>query len=479
MKSKLTLVCLVLLAAAGGYLAAGMGKPLHQQGQATNQDEEPEILYWVAPMDANFRRDGPGKSPMGMDLVPVYAGDEAGEEGAISINPAITQNLGLRLGMATLKPFQRDFEAVGSVAWSGNDISKVYARTEGWLESFELNAIGQTIRSGETIFGIYAPQLVAAQEEYLSALKSGSRTSIRASYKRLLALGVTESQITKLEKSKAAQRLLGYVADEDVVVLSMAAAKGSYVTAQTEIATFVDTRRVWVLAEVHESAASGLAIGQAATVIMPSLPGRSWKAEISYIYPELVMPSRTVKVRLELPNEDRQFRAGMLAQVAIQYTQESALQIPKESVIRAKGGNRVVVSLGAGSYVVRPVLTGAENGNSVVVLDGLKNGDEVVTSAQFLLDAEANGYQALERLRSLRSASGTAEIWGFPRWGQIRLYHDAIAELDWGAMNMVFEVADSVDLMPFNKEDRVRFEIRETLSGGWEVTSINHLEAES
>jgi len=471
MNIKITIPLVLLAGAALGYWGAQQAQP--SAGNMTSEaSAEPEILYWVAPMDANFRRDKPGKSPMGMDLVPVYAGEQAGAENTVTISAATTQNLGVKTAEALVKPWVNSVTAVGEVTWDGNQVQKLYARAEGWLEKFNLNSVGQRISVGDPVYGLYAPKLVTAQEELLQALRTGNRVQINNSQRRLLALGLTEKQIQLVEKNRQTQRLVGYRVDSDAVVLSLEVAKGSYVTPTTEIATVVNTDQVWVEAFLPESDAARLSLGDPVSVYLPAFPNEVLEAELDYIYPELDRMTRSVKVRVVIANPTGRFRAGMFARVHIRSTQETSLQIPSQAVIRMRDGNRVVVARGDGQFTVKPVRTGAESATSVVIIDGLAAGDRVVTSGQFLLDAEANGQQALERLTAPRRATGTGTIWGFPRRGQIRLFHDEIESLDWSSMNRVFGVASDINLMPFNKEDRVRFHIQETLNGDWVLTAI-------
>lgn len=470
MKTKILVVVALLAAVTIGYF---LGRTTASQSTGSSKDnDEQEVLYWVAPMDAGYRREEPGKSPMGMDLIPVYAGTQSAVENSISIDPAIAQNLGVRTSEAKLSTWEKRIEAVGEIVWDGSKISKVFARTEGWLETFSIESIGQQIKQGENLFGLYAPQLVTAQQEFVTALKSGNRGLINNSRMRLRALGVSSHQVAEIERSRNVQRLLPYLAERSGVVKSLAAAAGSFVTPKTEIATIVGTEKVWVEAEVHESDIAAVSVGDAVLVSLAAFPERQLKAKLAYIYPELNPMTRTAKVRAVLANPDGQLRAGMFARLALISEQKEALQIPRESVIRARAGNRVVVAMGNGQFVVKPVLLGAESNVTSTVIEGLNAGDFVVTSAQFLLDSEANGYQALQRLASLRFATGTAEIIGFPERGSIRLLHDPVDSLAWPTMNMVFAVADEINLMPFNKTDRVSFSIREKLDGEWEVTHI-------
>lgn len=467
----ITLLALFAAVALGYFLGKGSG----QDSTPMAIDSEQEILYWVAPMDSNFRRDQPGKSPMGMDLVPVYAGGQSTDEFSVSISASTTQNLGVKTDEAVIKPWVNAISAVGEITWDGSQINKVYARADGWLETLNLNSIGQQLNAGDSLYGLYAPQLVTAQEEYLQALSSGSASQTNNSRRRLLSLGLSTTQVEQLKQRRKTQRLVDQRAERPSVVLSLEVATGSYVTPKTEIATLVNTDSVWVEAYLSESDASLISIGDPLSVSIPAYPQISVDARVDYVYPELDRTTRTVKVRAVINNPDGRYKAGMFARLDIKASHAAALQVPSQSIIRMRDGNRVVVANGDGLFSVKPVRLGAESANSVIVLDGLEAGDRIVTSGQFLLDAEANGQQALTRLNSLKTAEGSATILGFPQRGQIRLQHDPIPSLGWPSMNMVFAVSNSVNLMLLNKEDRVNIHISELLDGGWTVTSIEPL----
>lgn len=471
MKTKIFVLIALLATLVLGFLL-GQSSDNPDASSSNVAAGEDEILYWVAPMDANFRRDKPGLSPMGMDLIPVYANEQSSEEFGVSISPATTQNLGVRTAVASVQPWTEQALAVGEVAWDGSQVRKLYARSNGWLESLELNSVGQALDKGDLLYGLYAPQLVTAQEEYLQALKSGQTSLIRNSHKRLLALGFSRPQAEVLKQRGKPSHLSEYRVDQDAVVLSLTVAEGSYVTPTTEIATLANTEQVWIEAYLPESKATAVKIGDPVTVTFAADSTRTASATLDYIYPEINRRTRTVKVRAVLPNPQRHLKAGMFAKLRIHTQQDEALQIPNEAVIRTRDGNRVMVAQGNGQFSVKLVQLGAENAGAVVVLDGLSEGDLVVTSGQFLLDSEANGQQAIARLNALRTASGTATILGFPRRGKIRLMHDPIESLQWPAMNMVFGVANHINLMPFNKQDHVSFQFKEEMDGDWTITSI-------
>ena len=347
---------------------------------------EKKIKYWVAPMDANFRRDKPGKSPMGMALVPVYD-EPAGNGSDVTISAAVEQNLGVRTALVEKTEFVQTVKAVGSTMWNEASISMLHTRAEGWLETFNIASVGDRIEAGEILFEVFSPMLVTAQNEYLIAKRSGNRGLLRASEKRLLSLGITESQIEALGRSGDVLQRLPHRAMRSGVVTELMVRPGMYVMPANNIATLANDNSMWLNVQVFESDAAQLQLGKAATIWFDAFPGERFSGRIGYIYPELEMPTRTITVRIELPNSDGRLKANMFARVVLESDARRALQVPREAVIRSGAGSRVITSIGDGSFNVAVVKTGSVNDSHIEILEGLAGGDRVVTSGQFLLDA--------------------------------------------------------------------------------------------
>lgn len=478
-RTKILLAIIVLLG-VGASLGFGVahwrmgGEMSMNNGAASGANGEPDVLYWVAPMDENFRRSKPGKSPMGMDLVPVYAGEQSSlDASSIRITPQVVQNLGVRIAAVERASFARTINTVGYTGWDESTVTMLHPRTEGWLEKFGIDSVGDRVSTGDVLYEVYAPKLVSAQREYLTARATGNRGLIRASRSRLVALGLNETQIRALERRGSVEERLAWRAEGNAVVTGIMARQGSYVTPQTAIATLADPTHIWVEVEVLQSQAGQVREGQTATARFDGWPNQRWQGEVAYIYPELNPVTRTLRLRLGFENPDLRLKPNMFARVTLQSPLDApVLQVPREAVIPAAGGERVVQALGDGRFAVLPVITGRRSASAIEILEGLQAGDHVVTSGQFLLDSEANGEQALARLNALRTITATAEIIGFPQRGKIRLMHAPIPALDWPPMNMLFDVAKGVTLLPFNKQDRIRFTMRERLDGSWLITHI-------
>ncbi len=361
---------------------------------------ESEILYWVAPMDSNYRRDEPGKSPMGMDLLPVYAdGQAASDDAGIAVSSAVRQTLGVRTALAGRGAFARRLDTVGYTAWDESTVTMYHARAEGWLESFRVAGVGDRIASGQVLYTLFSPKLVSAQQELLTARASGNVSLTRAARDRLRALGLGDEQIAAIERGDSVQQNLPRRAGRDGIVIGMEGREGNYVTPATHVLTVADLSTIWAEVQVFEQDIGWMAEGLPARARFEAYPDETWEGRIAYIYPALDPETRTLRLRLVFDNEDGRLRPNMLAKVRIQgEPRPDVLHIPREAVIRSGAGERVVLDAGDGRFRVQPVVTGLASGSDVEVLEGLAEGDRVVTSGQFLLDAEAGGEQALARL---------------------------------------------------------------------------------
>jgi Cu(I)/Ag(I) efflux system membrane fusion protein len=360
-----------------------------------------EILYWVAPMDPNYRRDKPGKSPMGMDLIPVYADAAGGDGDQIRIAPEVVQNLGVRTAVAERTRLWRGIDTVGYVDYDESRVSHIHLRTEGWIEHLAVQSEGERVARGERLFNLYSPKLVNAQEEYLQALKLDNKGLRQASRDRLLALGVSGDHITQLQKTRRALQNIPVYAPQDGVVATLPVREGMFIKPVARVMSLADLSSVWLLAEVFERQADWIKVGQPADVSLPYQPGSKWEGRVEYIYPALDPKTRTLKVRLRFDNPEEILKPNMYANVMIYGgPKEDTLVIPIEALIRTGREERVVLALGDGQFASRRVSAGMESGGWIEILDGLAAGDAVVTSGQFLIDSEANLKASLQRMGS-------------------------------------------------------------------------------
>ena len=455
-------------------------------GASTNGKKPP--LYWVAPMDKNYRRDGPGKSPMGMDLVPVYEEDNAGsDDSSVSISPVVENNLGVKVAKVRKEKLTIPVDTVGTVQHDESRITHIHSRVEGWIEKLGVAASGDRVSKGQTLFELYSPALVSAQEEYLAAVRSGNKNLINASASRLFALGITPEQVNALRKRKKVEQTISFKADRDGVVIDLNVRKGMFIKPAMEVLSFGTLDSIWVIGEIFERQAYLVQQGQSVEARLSSLPGETWQGTVNYIYPELDPKSRTLPVRIRLTNDEFRLKPNMLMDLRISTgSNEELLSIPGQSLIKAAQHTRVVKALGQGRYKSVPVIAGLEgisqdeNGlieHRIQVLEGLEEGDQVVTSAQFLIDSESNVDAELMRMEEAEEASMSAPAGKvvvtsgqinriMSEMGMVSITHDPIPEWEWPTMKMDFQVAEGVALDALKEGQTVQFELEKT--GDWD-----------
>lgn len=352
--------------------------------------EEDEVLYWVAPMDPNYRRDEPGKSPMGMDLVPVYA-NAAGDNNSVSIKPAMLQSLGVRTALVERGKLWRLINTVGYVAFDERKLSHLHLRTEGWIEKLNVKSDGERVKKGDVLLELYSRELVNAQEEYVQALRGSNDYLERASRERLEALGMSSAQIKQVKRNKRAYQKVRILASQDGVIDSLNVREGMYVKPDTELLTLADLSSIWLLVDIFERQADWVAAGQPAEVSLGYLPGRLWEGEVEFVYPTIDPMTRTLQARLRFDNLDEALKPDMYADVRIYAgPKDAVLSIPREALIKTGDSARVIVALGEGKFRAQEVNAGIESGDFVEVISGLEEGERVVTSGQFLIDSEAS-----------------------------------------------------------------------------------------
>ena len=351
-------------------------------------------LYWVAPMDPDYRRDKPGKSPMGMDLVPVYAqgggGSDAGP-GTVEISPEVVNNLGVRTARVENRPLPARIRTVGYVQYDEDRLIHIHPRVEGWIEKLYVKAAGDPVVQDQPLYELYSPQLVNAQEELLLALKRNNGRLVQAAEDRLLALQLSTPLIAELKRERQVRQAITFRAPQSGVVDNLNIREGFYVKPGTTLMSIGSLDDVWVEAEVFERQAALVAVGLPVTMTLDYLPGVEWRGTVDYVYPSLDEKTRTLRIRLRFDNASGALKPNMFAQVVIQANPgEATLVIPREAVIRTGNQDRVVLALGAGRFKSIAVELGRLDGQYAQILDGLDEGDTVVVSAQFLLDSESS-----------------------------------------------------------------------------------------
>ena len=357
-------------------------------------------LYWVAPMDANFRRDKPGKSPMGMDLVPVYSStDEADSAGLVSISPTVINNLGVRLTTVVNQPLATEIQTVGYVKYNEDLLVHIHPRVEGWVEKLYVKSAGDPVLEGQPLYDLYSPELVNAQEEYLLALQRNNETLEDAARQRLLSLQIPKAVIDDLRRSRQVKSTTTFFSPQQGVVDNLEIREGFYVKPGINLMTIGALDEVWVEAEVFERQASLIDTGAGVTMTLDYLPGRQWQGQVDYIYPTLDPVTRTLRLRLRFSNADHALKPNMFAEININSRPTApTLLVPREALIRTGNGDRVVLALGDGKFRAVQVRTGRISSLQAEILEGLHKGQSIVSSGQFLLDSESSKTADLQRL---------------------------------------------------------------------------------
>jgi len=383
-----------------------------------------KIKYWVAPMDPTYIRDEPGKSPMGMDLVPVYE-EEGGEKlpsSTIRIDPMTIQNMGVRLARVERKPLVKSIRTYGNLTYDETKIYAVNVKFNGWIEKLHVDFEGTKVSKGQPLFDIYSPELVSAQEEYLLAgrqhgsLVGSNYPSVREAAERLLNAAetrlrywdLTDEQIKEIEQSGAPRKTLTIYSPADGVVIKKNAIAGHQVKAGEHLYEIADLSKIWVDVDIYEYELPWVKVGMDAEMELPYVPGRRFQGRVLYIYPYLNPQTRTVALRLEFPNPAYELKPNMHANIYLHAgIAGPSLVVPQEAVIDSGVRKLVFVALGEGRFEPRDVKLGAEgNDSEFQVLDGVREGEEIVVSAQFLLDSESRLREAIQKMLSVKSPAG-------------------------------------------------------------------------
>ncbi|AIC21862.1 RND transporter [Pseudomonas chlororaphis] len=466
----------VALGVAGGYWFAQqrmntMPDTLAQQAPKT-QDER-KVLYWYDPMVPQQKFDKPGKSPfMDMQLVPQYA-DGASTGAAISIDPGLTQNLGLRLATVTRGALASSLEVTGVLAFNERDVAVIQARTAGFVERVYARAPGDVLKANAPLADILVPEWAAAQEEFLALKRNGDADLLAAARQRLRLTGMPAALITQVERSGKTQPNLTLTSPISGVMQELNVRQGMTVAAGETLARVNGLSSVWMAVAVPESETGSIVVGQTVEARLPAFPGTVLNGTVSAILPETNLDSRTVRVRVELPNPDGRLRPGLTAQVRLnQTTEQSVLWVPSEAVIRTGRRTLVMLAEDAGRYRPVEVQLGQENDGKTAVLQGLQESQQVVSSGQFLLDSEASlkGIVAstLEMPAPPSAAPALHESEGQVlevNSKDVTLAHGPFKTLGMPGMTMTFPLANPALMQGLKSGDKVRISVSQTDDG--------------
>ncbi len=433
-------ILFALVLAGGFFLGRVSTDNIESESSSLSVSDERQVLYWQAPMDPSEIYDRPGKSKMGMDLIPVYEEEEQKEsDNMVSIDPVTVQNMGVRTGQVQQLDFTRTIRTVGEVQYDEEQLYLVNTKISGWIEILHVHFVGDQVQKGDPLLEIYSPELVTTQQEYILALKNlelvsqSSIPSIREDAEKLLTSARTrleywdipESEIEHLVQTGEVRKTIVLTAPATGVVVERNAIEGAHVEVGEDLFRIADLRTVWVHASFYENEVPWISNGQAVEMQLSYLPGKTYTGRVSYVYPYLRERARDVHVRLIFSNPDLDLKPGMYANVQLQgRVVPDAIVVSSEAVIRSGARAIVFVVRGEGRFEPREVVTGAEGGpnnNYIQILNGLQGNEEVVISAQFMLDSESRLQEAIQNMLQGQTFPGSV-----PENGESEVFSDPV-----------------------------------------------------
>src|SRR5665213_888077 len=410
------LPALVLAVGAGGYWL-GMRKsarspqiaaaPQQEAPATTKAGSEHKLLYYRNPMGLADTSPVPKKDAMGMDYIPVYEGDESDIAGAVKINPAKVQELGVQIVPVEDRQLTRTIRMVGTVQADERRLHIVNTKFEGWIEKLYVNATGQSVHRGDPLMEVYAPELVVAEREYLLA-RGATAQLAAASLQRLKNWDIPDDQLKQLQRSGTVARALTLRAPADGIVLQKTAVEGMRFMPGDPLYRIADLSSVWLIADVFEQDIGALRSGQLAKITVNAYPDATFTGKVDFVYPTVSQDTRTGKVRIVVANPDLRLKTGMYANVVLDVSvaDHPVVAVPESAVIDSGTRQTVLVARGEGTFEPREVKLGAHADGYYEVREGLAAGERVVVSANFLIDAESNLKAAFKAFAPPSPASG-------------------------------------------------------------------------
>jgi Cu(I)/Ag(I) efflux system membrane fusion protein len=389
-----------------------------------DKPKERKVLFYRNPMNPTITSPAPAQDSMGMDYIPVYDESDGSDEpaGTVKIDPVTVQNIGVRTAIAEQRILSRNIRAVGRVAYNEERLSRLHPKTKGWIEKLHIDKTGSQVEKGDILLSIYAPQLVSSQEEYLLALKNqqvladspfdeirqGAIDLVKTSRERLEFLDVPEHQIRELEQTKKIKKNIHIHSPFSGIVMKVGAREGQYVTPKTQLYMLADLSKVWVYADIYEYELPWVKAGDHVEMQLTGVPGKTFTGRLAYIYPYAEAKTRTVKVRLVFDNKELLLKPDMFAEVTIHAGRQiDAVVVPAEAIVRSGTREQVFIVRGAGKFEPREVKLGVTSEGMTQILEGVKAGEEVVSSALFLIDSESKLREATAKmLDAMTPASG-------------------------------------------------------------------------
>jgi multidrug efflux pump subunit AcrA (membrane-fusion protein) len=379
--------------------------------QSSTQSAAPgerKVLYWYDPMHPAYKADKPGIAPdCGMQLVPKYADEQASlakmPVGTVMIPPEKQQLIGVRTGKVERRSLVRTIHTTAQITADETKIAHIHVKVSGWIDKVYVDYVGQLVKKGQPLFTLYSPDLVATQDEYLIArrgqaslgnspfpeVSDGSNSLFRAARDRLKLWDISDEQIKKLDETGEVTKNLTFYSPTTGFVTDRKAFPQTSVTSDTELYTISDLSTIWANADVYEYEVPYIRLGQPVELQLSYYPGRTWHGKVSYIYPVVDAQSHTVKVRIELPNAELELKPQMFADAQLKVDYGSKVVVPAEAVLDSGNEQIVFVVHDGGMFEPRRITMGPQFDNLIVVLSGLKPGEQIVVSGNFLIDSES------------------------------------------------------------------------------------------
>jgi membrane fusion protein, copper/silver efflux system len=381
--------------------------------QSSSSSGERKIAYYKDPMHPWYTSDKPGKAPdCGMDLVPVYEGES--DVQGIKINPVTIQNIGVQTETVERRKLSRVIRTTGKIDYDERKVYSINSKIMGWVEKLYVDYTGKAVQKGEPLMELYSPELVTTQEEYLQALhyqkylqqssiaeaRKGADELVQSAKRRLLYWDIGENEIQELEERGTPKKTMTIYSPVDGFVMEKMVQKGQNIMAGMELYKIADLSTVWVLADIYQYELPWVRLGQSVDIELSYIPGKSFKGRITFVYPYLNEDTKTAKVRIEVANTPNdELKPDMYATVKIvSPVAVNAIAVPDQAIIRSGERNIIVVALGGGYFDPRDVKLGVSADGYVQILDGIKEGEKIVVSSQFLIDSESNLKAAISQM---------------------------------------------------------------------------------
>ncbi len=395
-----------------------------------HKPKQKKALFYRNPMNPAITSPVPAQDEMGMDYIPVYAEEESDSKepaGTVRIDAVTVQNIGVRTALAEQRSLSKEIRAVGRVAYNEERLARLHPKTDGWIDELYIDKTGEQVSKDTILLSFYSPQLVSSQQEYLLALKNyetlkdspfedirnGAEELKSSARERLELLDVPEHQIDELEKARKIKKNLHIHSPFKGIVMNVGMRDGQYVTPATELYMLADLSKIWVYVDIYENEMPWVKPGDMAEMTVEAIPGKVYTGKVTYIYPYMESKTRTNRIRLEFDNQDLKLKPEMFAQIKLKASRQiDAIVVPSEAIVRSGISEQVFVVREPGKFEPRKVVLGVSAEGLTQIISGVKAGEEVVTSSQFLIDSESKLREATAKMMEVLSAEANKKQQG-------------------------------------------------------------------